>query len=306
METAPAPQLPRVTVVVLAYNSERFMQGCLDALARSAGVSLEVVCVDNASKDKSHEIAENHPSKPLAIRLEKNLGYAGGNNVGWRRGDAPIVVFINPDCRVQTDTLKNLIAPLLDDATIAVTGALLYYPNSSDIQHAGGILHSNAMTEHYGIKPDHGTDCFRSRDVDYVTGALIAFRRGDLERLHGFDEEYWPAYFEETDLCWRLRKEGKRVRYVAEAVAHHWESPGLTKDSGKFVRTAYRNRIRFIIKNYSIRELVVLFLPFEAKWLAGPFASGFRLATLRSYSSGIAFAARCIARGSRRQRPPRG
>lgn len=289
-------------MVVLAYNSESFMQGCLDALARSTGVALEIVCIDNASRDRSHEIAAAHPATTKAIRLEKNLGYSGGNNVGWRAGDAPFVVFINPDCRVLPETLQHLLAPMVADSRIAVTGALLYYPNTTRIQHAGGILHPNAMCEHYGMYRDDAPEFHVSKDVSYVTGALIAFRRGDLERLGGFDEEYWPAYYEETDLCWRLRKKGKTVRYVAEAVAYHWESPGLTKNSARFVRTSYRSRIRFVIKNYSLGEFLGVFVPFETKWFFGPFAKGFRRQTLRSYGSGVLFALYCLCRLSRRRK----
>ena len=301
------PTLPRITVVVLSYNSASFLQGCLDALERSRGVELEIICVDNASADKSHEIAEKHPAKPIAIHSEKNLGYSGGNNLGWPLGSAPYVVFINPDCRVMPNTLARLVAPMVTEAAVAVCGGLLYYPNRSVIQHAGGILHPNAMCEHFGMNAPDAPEFHESKDVDYVTGALIAFRRADLERLRGFDEDYWPAYYEETDLCWRLRREGKRVRYVADAVAYHWESPGLTKNSGRFVRTSYRSRIRFVIKNYTVGELLTLFLPFEAKWLVGPFARGFRLATFRSYCSGAVFAVRCLLRFSRRgpQKPSR-
>lgn len=296
-------EIPKITVVVLAYNSATYMQGCLDELARSQGVELEVICVDNASADDSHAIAEAHPATSLAIRSEKNLGYSGGNNLGWQRGAAPIVVFINPDCRVMPDTLAQLVRPMAEDDTIAVCGALLFYPNTRTIQHAGGILHPNAMCEHFGTGREDAPEFRVSKDVNYVTGALIAFRRDDLERLGGFDEDYWPAYYEETDLCWRLsRREGKRIRYVAEAVAFHHESPGLVKNSERFVRTSYRSRIRFVIKNFSPSEFLGEFLPFEWRWFIGPFAKGFRAATLRSYASGFLFALRCLARFSRRSK----
>lgn len=303
MSSQPDIPLPRITVVVLAYNSATFMQGCLDALYRSRAVDLEIICVDNASRDDSHAIAQAHPATTRAVRLEENRGYAGGNNVGWRIGTAPLVVFINPDCHVVPDTLANLVRPLVEEDTIGICGALLYYPNSTEIQHAGGFLHPNAMPEHYGIKPEHGTDWFNTKDVSYVTGALIAFRRADLEELGGFDEEYWPAYFEEADLCWRMRKRGKRVRYVAEAVGYHHESPGLTKNSLRFVRTMYRSRMVFLVKNFTLQDFVTRFIPFEVKWFFGPFARGFRFETLRSYGVGFIFALRCLGRFSRRGRP---
>lgn len=300
--TVPADQQPRATVVVLAYNSERFMGGCLDYLAKSQDVSLEIICIDNASGDRSHEIAEKHPAVARAMRLEKNLGYSGGNNVGWRLGTAPLVVFINPDCWVEPDTLAQLLAPLVSDASIGACGGRLLYPNTRTIQHAGGILHPNAMCEHFGTNKPDAPEYREDKDVDYVTGALIAFRRSDLEWLGGFDEEYWPAYYEETDLCWRLRARGMRIRYVGGAKAYHYESPGLTKNSTRFVRTSYRSRMRFIVKNYSLGQFLTVFLPFELNWFRGPFARGFRGETTRSWASGAAFALKCLLRLSRRSR----
>lgn len=291
-----------ISVVVLAWNSERFMEGCLDALQRSQGVQLEIICVDNASTDRSHEIAEAHPATTKALRSEINRGCAGGNNFGWRAATAPYVVFINPDCRVQPDALRELVAPLAEDETIGVTGARLYYPSTRILQHAGGILHPNAMCEHHGMGKEDDELSATTRDVDYVTGALIGFRRADLESLDGFDEELHPAYYEETDLCERLKARGKRIRYVASAIAYHHESVGLTKNSTRFVRTSYRSRIIFVIKNFSAGRFFGEFLPFETKWFFGPFAKGFRVATLRSYASGGVFALKCLLRFSKRKR----
>jgi GT2 family glycosyltransferase len=293
---------PALTVVVLAYNSERFMEGCLDALARSRGVVLEVICVDNASSDRSHEIAQGHPVTTKAIRSEENLGFSGGNNLAIPHASHPILVFVNPDCRVMPDTLARLVEPLRKDPQVGATGALLFYPNTRRIQHAGGILHPNIMGEHLGIKREDAPEFRQDRDVDFVTGALIAFHRADFERLGGFDIDYWPAYYEETDLCWRLRREGRVIRFVGGAVAYHHESPGLVFMSPRFVATSYRSRMRFLVKNYTVADWLVRFLPFETRWFFGPFARGFRLAVLRSYLSGFMFAAKCLLRFSRRPR----
>lgn len=302
MTSEASPQDPAVSVIILSYNSETFMEGCLDALGRSRGVRLEVICVDNASVDRSHAIAQAHPVTSHAIRSEANLGFSGGNNLGWPRAAHPLLVFINPDCRVMPDTLANLVRPLLEAADVGVTGALLLYPNSRKIQHAGGILHPNAMGEHRGEGKLLGEYDCQDADVDFVTGALIAFRREDFERLGGFDEEYWPAYYEETDLCWRLRREGRKVRFVASALGYHWESPGLVRNSRRFVATSYRSRMRFLVKNYTAGEWFGRFLPFEMRWFFGPYACGFRLPVISSWLSGFAFALKCLSRFSRRRR----
>lgn len=293
---------PAVTVVILAYNSGEFMAGCLDALARSRGVDLEIICIDNASVDNSHDIATNHPAAPKAIRSESNLGFSGGNNLALPHITHPIVVFINPDCRVMPDTVAHLVRPLLEEDQVGACGARLLYPNTNRIQHAGGILHPNAMGEHHGTNEADGDNFHRDKDVDFVTGALIAFRTMDFRRLGGFDPEFWPAYYEETDLCWRLRREGRKIRYVAGAMAYHWESPGLVKMSRRFVATSYRSRMVFLVKNYTVAQWLTEFLPFEAKWFMGPFARGFRLAVVRSYVAGSMFALKCLLRCSRRPR----
>lgn len=293
---------PAVSVVILTYNSAAFLPLCLEELGRSRGVELEVIVVDNNSKDDSAALAQSHPLVNRVIQTGANLGYSGGNNVGWRAAKHPSLVLLNPDCCVTRNAIRQLVQPLLDDPTIGVTGAKLYYPNSRRIQHAGGIRHPNAMSEHRGaFRIDDGlwdTDM----DVDYVTGALIGMRRAEMEALGGLDEDFHPAYYEESDLAWRFQLSGRRVRYVASAVGYHWESPGLELNSPRFVRTSYRSRMIWLIKNYSLRQWALEFLPFEWRWFWGPFARGFRRQVLRSYLSGAVFAARCLLR--RHRRPP--
>lgn len=291
-----------VSVVVLAYNSARYLPVCLEELGRSRGVRLEVIVVDNASRDDSAAVAKAHPVVSRVIETGRNLGCAGGNNVGWRASTHPIVVLLNPDCCVERDTLRLMAEALLQDDTIGMAGAKLYYPHSHRVQHAGGILHLNAMAEHPGVNEVDEGQFGEDRDVDFVTGALVAVRRADLESLGGFDEEYFPAYYEETDLCWRLRASGRRVRYLAGAVGYHWESVELGLFSPALVRMSYRSRMIFVVKNLWGRRFFTEFLPFESRWFFGPFARGFRGPVLRSYAGGAFFAFKCFLRLRRRPR----
>ncbi|MCB2155104.1 glycosyltransferase family 2 protein [bacterium] len=293
---------PAVSVVILSYNSAEFLPVCLEELGRSRGVELEVIVVDNNSRDDSEAIARAHPLVDKTIQTGGNLGYSGGNNVGWREASHPYLVFLNPDCCVTRDALRSLIRPLIDDPTIGITGAKLYYPHSRKIQHAGGIRHPNAMSEHHGAFQIDDGQWDEDADVDYVTGALIGIRREEMEALGGFDEEFHPAYYEESDLAVRMQRSGRRVRYVASSVGYHWESPGLELNSPRFVRTSYRSRMIWLVKNYSLAQLLFVFLPFEWRWFWGPFACGFRKPVIRSYVSGAVFAAKCALR--LRRRPP--
>jgi GT2 family glycosyltransferase len=281
---------PLVSVVVLTYNSADFILLCLEALELQTYENREVIVVDNASSDGTLRVVEESAYNPKVVRSERNLGCAGGNNLGWRAAKGEIIVFLNPDAVPRKEWLENLVAPFLSRSDVVITGSKLYYPNSHRIQHAGGILYPNAMCDHFGNgELDHG-QYDTQQEVDYVTGAAIAVRRDFLQALGGLDEDYFPAYYEETDLCFRARRKGFKVLYVPTAVVYHYESPILKKLSRGFYRTFYRSRIRFLMKNYSLRDWLFRFLPFEVKWfLFVPEARGTRLIQFWAYWQGIAF-----------------
>ncbi len=281
---------PEVSVVVLTLNSREYILRCLDSLKWQTHKSFETIVVDNASSDSTADLVATGEYKVRLIRTDRNLGCAGGNNVGWRSAMGKIVVFLNPDVVVTPDWLVNLTRGLATTSNAVIAGCKMYYPNSRIIQHAGGILHPNAMCEHYGnSEPDNG-QYDEVREVDFVTGAAFAVYRWFLEKMNGFDEDYFPAYYEETDLCWRAYKEGYKVVYIPDAVLFHYESSILKKLSPRFYRTFYRSRILFLIKNYSFKEWVGRFLPFEIRWfIKEPKARGQRLKQFRAYGEGIAF-----------------
>jgi GT2 family glycosyltransferase len=297
----PGP-VPTISVVILCYKSEAHIELCLDALAVQTRAPEEVIVVENASGDAAVARAREHFLQPRVIENRVNLGCAGGNNVGWRAATGDIVVFLNPDCMVEPGFLEAIAAPLAGNPSVGLTGGKLYFPNTHILQHAGGILHPNAMTEHRGTGEGDGGQFDEAAAVDYVTGAAFALRRQTLESLGGFDEDYFPAYYEETDLCARVRKAGLTVLYVPGAVGYHLESAAVGRGSARFVRLAYRARLIFLIKNKLPGEWVREVIPFEWHWLRQPWADGFRLRALRSYLEGAAFAVRCLFRGSRRPR----
>lgn len=286
------PGSPRVSVIVLTYNNKPFILRCLESLQWQTYPDFEIIVVDNASRDGTADTVSSSRFMDIVrlIRNEQNLGCAGGNNVGWRAAEGDIVVFLNPDVVVVPDWLERLVGGLVNTDGAVIAGCKMYYPNSNILQHAGGILHPNAMCEHYGNgKPDDGT-YNKLREVDFVTGAAIACKRSFLEQMDGFDEDFFPAYYEETDLCARARKAGYKVIYVPDAVLFHYESSTLTRLSPSFYRMFYRSRIIFLIKNYSLRDWLFKFLPFEIRWfLFEPIARGYRLMQYRAYMQGLAF-----------------
>jgi GT2 family glycosyltransferase len=281
---------PLVSIVILTYGSTAFIGPCLRSVARSTWSPLEIVIADNASADQSLEIARKTADELQLhvhfIPLQRNLGCAGGNNAGWRASKGEVLIFLNPDTELAPNFVTELVRPLLADSSIGITGAKMYYPDSRILQHAGGIVFPNGMTSHIGMGEEDRGQFDERTDVDYVTGAGFAIRRELIEQLGGFDEEYYPAYYEEVDLCMRTRKSGKRVVYVPSAVMTHHESVSLGSDSPALRLLYPRMRIRFCLKNYSVLDLVRHFVPYELHWLIHePQARGYRVEQFLAYAA---------------------
>ena len=153
------------------------------------------------------------------------------------------------DTVVEKDWLTNLFKPFEQNPRAAITGCKMYYPESKKIQHAGGILHPNGMTEHIGYGKEDDGEYDQTVEVDFVTGASFAARKEFLDLCGGgFDEAYFPAYYEETDLCYRAKLMGYQTLFVHDAILTHFESPLLDNASDRFHRICYRSRIIFVGK----------------------------------------------------------
>lgn len=259
-------KLPKISVVVVTYNSENYITECLNSILASDYPSMEIIVVDNASKDNTLKQLEIFNQKLTLIRSKKNLGFAGGNNLGIKKSKGEILVLINPDAYVTKNSFKELIKPFLTDPKIMITGSKILYPNSKTIQSAGGIIQKNGLTNHIGYKEKDEKQYNFPELVDYVTGAAIAIRRKLFELTGLFDTVYKPAYYEETEKCLQARKLNYKVLYVPKSVVYHHESTTLGVLSKNFLKTFHSSRFKFIYRNYSLSDYLFKFVPSELEW----------------------------------------
>jgi GT2 family glycosyltransferase len=220
------------------------------------------------------------------LRPSANLGFAGGVNAGVahllkaytasaRRLDA--VALVNQDCLVDPDALAALVAAL-DDPGVGIVGAHLLEPDGRTLQHAGGVIHANGLTDHIGRgEVWYGSDGTADdapgppasdRAVDYVTGALCAFRPEFWRRYGPLDAGYFPAYFEEVDFCLKLRRAGYRVVCDPAARAVHVEAATTGRGSQLHRALYHRSRMRFVARHLLRRATVAPALRAEAVWLS--------------------------------------
>jgi GT2 family glycosyltransferase len=279
---------PRPAVVVVTYRSGDVIGPCLQRLLAS-DVEPEVVVIDNASGDGSADVAARHDAVTV-IRNRDNRGFAAAvvQGVAATRGDP--VVLLNPDTEVEPDCLRRL-AEALEDTDVAIAGCKVLDTDGRTIQHAGGMMGPNALTDHVGRGEVDRGQYDEVSDVPYVTGAALAIRRRIWEVLGGLDVGYWPAYFEECELCWRARAAGYRVIVEPRAVLRHHEAASTRGQREAlpetFYRAYHRNRLRFVLRNFPLTQLLGGFLPAELRWMLAGHHRGQGKALWRAYGAAL-------------------
>jgi GT2 family glycosyltransferase/glycosyltransferase involved in cell wall biosynthesis/Tfp pilus assembly protein PilF len=241
---------PRVTVIVLCYNKVEYTIRCLDALFRNTDYpDFEVIAVDNASVDDTAGYLETWTRRITVIHAGGNLGFVHGNNLAAGRATGAYIVFLNNDTEVQPGWLTEMEMTFRLHPKAGAVGARLVYP-SGIIQEAGGVIFSDATGWNYGRGlPLQSSLCAFSREVDYCSGAALMVRADIFRRLGGFDARYAPAYCEDSDLCFGVRKLGYTIVYSPSAVVlHHEGATAGTDTASGFKRYQEINAPKFAAK----------------------------------------------------------
>ncbi|HVW23036.1 MAG TPA: glycosyltransferase [Candidatus Saccharimonadales bacterium] len=214
---------PIVSIIIPAFNKAEMTVSCLESLARNEDprVPAQIIVVDNASADET-TLLEN-VSGLTYVRNDENLGFVGGCNSGVPAAKGEYLVFLNNDTEVTPDWLYELFATISNDSAVGLVGSKIVYPNGL-LQEAGGVIFQDGTGLNYG-KFDQA-DSYQYnyvREVDYCSGASIIIRKKLFEDFGGFDKLYQPAYYEDTDLSFKVRKAGLRVLYQPKSVLYHIE-----------------------------------------------------------------------------------
>jgi GT2 family glycosyltransferase len=252
----------RWTAIVINYNGAGYLDACLLALERATPRPFEVIVVDNASTDDSAQELHGFPRVNL-LAQPRNLGFAGGANVGLAAVETDYAVIFNPDVEIEPDFGAALVAAFEADARLGAAGPLLLYPDGKTVQHAGGVLdRSTLATRHLGYGSSDLEAWQQARAVDFVTGGALALRMAALRAVGGFDERFGPVYYEDVDLCWRLREAGWSVRFIPTLRALHHEGVTLQR-SADYYHYLHANRLRFALKHLSPEQWRDEFVPSE-------------------------------------------
>jgi len=223
---------PDVSIIIPVHNQHQYTLNCLYSIANKTQGSYEIIVVDDASSDSTISTLVNIKNITI-IRNEQNQGFIRSCNTGASACRGKYILFLNND----TIVTENWLPPLLEvinRENVGAVGSKLIYPDGR-LQEAGSIIWNDASGWNYGRgdnpeKPEYNF----LRPVDYCSGAALLVRKELFEEAGGFDERYLPAYYEDADLCFSIRKSGYKVMYQPKSVVVHFEgiSNGIDVNAG--------------------------------------------------------------------------
>jgi GT2 family glycosyltransferase len=244
-----------VDVVVVSYNSRDHLRACVEPLAHLANA--RVIVADNASSDDTLETIGDLDVD--ALPLPHNGGFAHGCNAGWRAGEADYVLFLNPDARISSESLRTLAdvldtspevgatAPLIRDDKGELEYSQRRYPRLRSTYAQALFLHRLAPTAPWTDELIRDEDAYeRPTNPDWVTGAAIMIRRSLLEELGGFDEGFF-MYCEDIDICRRMHERGYAIRFEPSATITH--VGGASAPRSRLFPVLAASRIRYAEKH---------------------------------------------------------
>jgi len=224
--TLPTADAPRVSVIVLSMHSPWLLADCLASVAAHGGtrVPYEVIVICNGATPDLVLFAQRKLRGARVVVSAVNLGFGGGNTYAASLARGELLLLLNDDVVVEPGWLEALVDAADEHPESAAVGSRILFPDGS-LQEAGSVLWADGSTVPIGrgLPADSPAYLYR-RHVDYVSACSLLLRKSAFDAAGGFDRRYFPAYYEDVDLCLTLRGLGHRVLYEPASKVRHHES----------------------------------------------------------------------------------
>jgi len=282
-----------ISIIIVNWNVKDLLRQCLQSLfAGEVQGGLEVIVVDSASSDGSAEMVKQEFPQAALIASDENLGFARGNNVGAAKATGDALFLLNPDTRLEPDTLATLQNYLQSHPTVGAVAPQLLWPDGSaqssrrrfptigTLFWESTLLHQwfphNKFARYYHFDDIPPTEIAR---VDWAVGAALFIRREVWEQVGGLDETLF-MYFEETDWQRRVAESNWEIHYLPAAKVTHYEGQSsgqiFAARTIRFQRSKIRYAGKWFGRGWAATLRVFLWLTFAfqlgeetVKWVVG-------------------------------------
>lgn len=243
--------MSKAGIIILNYNGWEDTIECINGLSCIKYPHM-IIVVDNSSYDESYEQLQHRLGKEIVlIRNAKNLGYAGGNNVGLKYAvehDCDFLCVLNNDTIIEEDFLTPCINELIEHSDTGFVGPTLIDYKTGLVQSTGGDISIKKAIATQKNRDAHYATLQERIECDYVGGACIVLKAEQLKRLGYIPESYF-LFFEETEWCYKSKKRGYRNICLGKVCIKHKGSVSINKTDGLNGYLLNRNRIAFARRN---------------------------------------------------------
>lgn len=234
-----------ITAIVVSYDSAEVLPACLDALA---GEGIRTIVVDNASRDGSRAIAARHGARVIANA--RNEGYGRGNNIGIAAADSPYVLIVNPDLELKTGAAAALLAAAERYPDAGMLAPRIVEPSGRVFLQPRSLLSPPHLNRSGAMEVPEGDAC-----LPFLSGACLLIRRELFQALGGFDPAIF-LFYEDDDLCRRMRDAGHALVHVHDAEARHGRGKSSTPSPQRRFKVRWHLAWseRYIARKYGLAE----------------------------------------------------
>lgn len=255
---------PLVSIITINFREASVSIALLDSIRKNSYKNLEVILVDNGSLEDNTAVFKAHFPTVKVIISKKNLGFAGGNNLGMRKATGDYLFFVNNDTVFTDGLIENLLKRFASPKVGAVGPKIHYFDHPGIIQFAGftSVSPITGRNQTIGEKEVDNGQYNTAAEMPYIHGAAMMLSREAIDRVGGMPENYF-LYYEELDWCAQIRKAGYTIFYEPAALIYHKESMAVNKLSHLKVYYLTRNRILFMRRNAAPLHLLAFTLFFS-------------------------------------------
>jgi GT2 family glycosyltransferase len=266
----------KLSIIIVSWNVKDILSDCLDSVLRSSiAFPYEIIVVDNASTDgTAGDIKKKFPVVKI-IENKENLGFAFANNQGANFSSGEYLLFLNPDTILFGDTISSLVGFMDRNPDIAMCGPRILNENRTIQKSIRNFpswpkaLYRYTILKYLGLFKSHfekwynrGFDYDKQADIEQLIGAAMLIRKNVFEQIGRFDERFF-MYYEEVDLCRRLRDDGFRVVYYPGAQLIHLGGKSARQIPAMSRSMMLRSLLLYFRKNSSILSYIPLSVIFK-------------------------------------------
>ena len=267
---------PDVSIVVVSFNTRDMLRDCLKTVeSRCGDTSYELIVVDNASRDGSADMVADEFPDAVLLRSDVNLGFAGANNRGFDVAHGRYIVLLNSDAFVEPDALSLSVQKMDSSPEVGLASGRLIgrdgswqpsarmFPSiTNELLTLSGLGDKYPRSRFFGRMDRTWADPMKPAQVDWVPGAFSIIRRRALEEIGYFDQRFF-LYYEEVDLCFRIKEAGYQLWYWPDIVVVHVggesartvaeENGGLTESGAQLTLWRMRSALLYHRKHHGYR-----------------------------------------------------